>query len=43
LASAELALSYPLKIQQFQTSELKKLARQYLSPERYAITTMEAA
>jgi len=43
LASAELALSYPLKIQQFQTSDLKKLACQYLSPERYAITTMEAA
>ena len=43
LASAELAVSYPLKIQQFQTSDLKKLARQYLSPERYAITTMEAA
>ena len=43
LASAELAVSYPLKIQQFQTSDLKKLACQYLSPERYAITTMEAA
>lgn len=43
LASAELALSYPLKIQQFQTSDLKKLACQHLSPERYAITTMEAA
>ena len=43
LASAELAVSYTLKIQQFQTSDLKKLARQYLSPERYAITTMEAA
>ena len=42
LASAELAVSYPLKIQQFQTSNLKKLARQYLSPERYAITTMQA-
>jgi len=42
LASAELALSYPLKIQQFQTSDLKKLAHQYLSPERYAITTMQA-
>lgn len=41
LASAELAVSYPLKIQQFQTSDLKKLARQYLSPERYAITTMQ--
>jgi hypothetical protein len=23
-------------------SDLKKLARQYLSPERYAITTMQA-
>jgi predicted Zn-dependent peptidase len=43
LASAELAVSYPRKIQQFQTSDLKKLAHQYLSPERYAITTMEAA
>ena len=42
LASAELAVSYPRKIQQFQTSDLKKLAHQYLSPERYAITTMQA-
>jgi predicted Zn-dependent peptidase len=42
LASAELAVSYPRKIQQFQTSELKTLARQYLSPERYAVTTMQA-
>lgn len=43
LASAELAVSYPLKIQQFQTSDLQKLARQYLSPERYAVTTMQTA
>jgi hypothetical protein len=42
LAVAELAVSYPLKIQQLQTSNLKKLARQYLSPERYVITTMQA-
>ena len=43
LAVAELAVSYPLKIQQFQTSDLQKLARQYLSPERYAVTTMQTA
>ncbi|MEB3309161.1 MAG: pitrilysin family protein [Snowella sp.] len=40
LASATLAVKYPLKIQQFQASDLKRLARQYLSPERYAITLM---
>ncbi len=40
LASAQLAVTYPLKIQHFQASEIKHLARKYLSPDRYAITTM---
>lgn len=43
LASATLAIKYPLKIQQFQASDLKRLARQYLSPERYAITVMRSS
>lgn len=37
-ASAELSVTYPTAIQQFQASDLQRLARQYLSPERYAIT-----
>lgn len=41
IASAELSLVYPLAIEQFQVSDLQRLARQYLSPERYAIITME--
>ena len=43
LASAQLAVSYPLKIQKFQTRDLMFLARKYLSPEHYAVTTVRSA
>ena len=41
LASAELAALYPQKIQQISVTELQRLARQYLSPDYYAITILE--
>ena len=41
IASAELAVTYPLAIQQFDARDLQRLASQYLSPERYAVTVMQ--
>ncbi|MDJ0560428.1 MAG: insulinase family protein, partial [Microcystis sp. M53599_WE4] len=41
LRAADLATIYPQVIQSLQPSDLQRLARQYLSPERYAITIMQ--
>jgi predicted Zn-dependent peptidase len=41
IASAELGLAYPRKIQSFQPSDLQRLARQYLSPQRYAAVVLK--
>ncbi|EAZ90187.1 processing protease [Crocosphaera chwakensis CCY0110] len=41
LAHAELALRYPILIQQYTAEKLQELACQYLSPEQYAITLMK--
>ncbi len=41
LAQPELSLQYPHRIQQLQPEELQRLAQTYLSPERYALTTMK--
>ena len=40
IASAELSLTYPTAIEKFSAWELQRLASQYLSPERYAITVI---
>jgi predicted Zn-dependent peptidase len=42
LASAELATCYPTTIQALDTQMLQRLAGQYLSPDYYAITTMQS-
>jgi predicted Zn-dependent peptidase len=41
LASAELATRYPTTIQVIDCHTLQRLARQYLSPDYYAITAMQ--
>lgn len=41
IASAELAFTYPRIIEQFSVSDLQRIAYQYLSGERYAITVMQ--
>ena len=41
IASAELSVTYPAVIEQFQAIDLQRLASQYLSPECYAITLMQ--
>ena len=41
LAKAELSIIYPYEIQQFQAWELQRLASQYLSPSRYAVTVLK--
>ena len=41
VASAELSVTYPAQIQQFQGSDLQRIASQYLSPERYAVTILK--
>jgi predicted Zn-dependent peptidase len=41
LASAELATRYPTTIQAIDCHTLQRLARQYLSPDYYAITAMQ--
>ncbi|ACK68124.1 peptidase M16 domain protein [Rippkaea orientalis PCC 8801] len=41
IASAEVSLSYPRIIEQFSAKDLQRIADQYLSPERYAITVMQ--
>ncbi|PSO56495.1 MAG: peptidase M16 [Cyanobacteria bacterium QH_8_48_120] len=41
IATAELSVAYPHRIQQLQPSDLQRTANQYLSPERYAVTVMK--
>ncbi|MEG3862949.1 M16 family metallopeptidase [Microcoleus sp. herbarium12] len=41
IATAELALSYPTRIQAFKPSDLQRLAQQYLSPRRYAAVVLK--
>nr|WP_124973622.1 pitrilysin family protein [Aphanothece sacrum] len=41
IASAELSLSYPLIIEKLSPQDLQRIACEYLSPERYAITVMQ--
>jgi zinc protease len=41
LTSAELALAYPKILQQLQSSDLQRIACQYLSPQNYAITILK--
>lgn len=41
IADAELSAQYPTTIQSFNTAELQDLARQHLSPLRYAVTVMK--
>jgi zinc protease len=41
LAEAALSITYPETIQSFRPTDLQRLARQYLSPERYAITILQ--
>lgn len=41
LKDARLAVLYPEAIENFQPHDLQRLARQYLSPERYAITILQ--
>ncbi|MEC4805835.1 MAG: pitrilysin family protein [Jaaginema sp. PMC 1079.18] len=38
IASAEVAVAYPQLIQQLQPQDLQRVARQYLSPDCYAVT-----
>ncbi|MDZ8027469.1 MAG: M16 family metallopeptidase [Nostoc sp. SerVER01] len=40
IAQAELAVTYPQEIQSFDAQELQKLAKQYLSPQNYAVTVL---
>ncbi|MBD2415076.1 peptidase M16 [Nostoc calcicola FACHB-389] len=40
IAQAELAVTYPQEIQSFDVQELQKLAKQYLSPQNYAVTVL---
>jgi zinc protease len=41
IAQAELAVTYPRQIQSFDAQELQKLAKQYLSPQNYAVTVLK--
>ncbi|NET01368.1 MAG: insulinase family protein [Sphaerospermopsis sp. SIO1G2] len=41
ITHAELAVAYPQQIQSFQSPKLKKLAKQYLSPQNYAVTILK--
>lgn len=41
IASAELAALYPAYIQHLQPSDLQQIARQYLCPDKYAVTVMK--
>ncbi|MBD2447677.1 insulinase family protein [Nostoc sp. FACHB-152] len=40
IAQAEVAVTYPQQIQSFTTQELQQLAKQYLSPQDYAVTIL---
>ncbi len=41
IAKAELAMSYPSKIQGFEPLDIQRLARQYLSPKHYAAVVLK--
>ncbi|BBD61240.1 peptidase M16-like protein [Nostoc sp. HK-01] len=41
IAQAEVAITYPQQIQSFTTQELQQLAKQYLSPQNYAVTILK--
>ncbi|UKO96689.1 M16 family metallopeptidase [Nostoc sp. UHCC 0870] len=41
IAQAELSVTYPQQIQSFAPQELQKLAKQYLSPQNYAVTIIK--
>ncbi|QSJ20613.1 insulinase family protein [Nostoc sp. UHCC 0702] len=41
IAQAELAVAYPQQIQSFDAQELQQLAKQYLSPDHYAVTVLK--
>ncbi|MBE9008347.1 insulinase family protein [Fortiea sp. LEGE XX443] len=41
VAQAEVAVTYPQQIQSFTTQELQQLAKQYLSPQNYAVTILK--
>jgi predicted Zn-dependent peptidase len=41
IAKAELAMSYPTKIQAFEPLAIQRLARQYLSPKHYAAVVLK--
>lgn len=41
IAKAELAMSYPTKIQGFEPLDIQRLARQYLSPKHYAAVVLK--
>lgn len=43
IAQAELAVKYPQQIQSFHTQELQQLAKEYLSPDNYAVTIVKAS
>lgn len=41
IAQAEISVTYPQQIQAFQVSDIQRLMQQYISPERYAVTTLK--
>lgn len=41
ISQAEVAVTYPQQIQSFTTQELQQLAKQYLSPQDYAVTILK--
>ncbi|MBE9034183.1 insulinase family protein [aff. Roholtiella sp. LEGE 12411] len=41
IAQAELAVTYPQQILSFDTQQLQQLAKQYLSPQNYAVTVLK--
>ncbi|MBD2432584.1 MULTISPECIES: M16 family metallopeptidase [Fischerella] len=41
IAEVELAMTYPEKIQSYDTQQLQKLAQEYLSPNHYAVTVLK--
>jgi predicted Zn-dependent peptidase len=40
-SSAEIAVTYPFEIQRLQPADLTRLMRQYISPDRYAVTVLK--
>jgi predicted Zn-dependent peptidase len=41
ISTADVAVTYPLQIQRFKSSDLMHLAQQYLSPHHYAVTVLK--